>query len=175
MSEGKTKIALIIPCASWVKAKGKIENIRTWKYIINILKENNLLDYIDLYAIDCIRLKSTGKPIGIWNPLNDKEIMREILTYNLDSYPSWDKFKKNSSLLIELQESVESRIKELLEKYRLIIGYINVKAYYIVLKEISKKYDRVKLIDLGYFSPFAFYKKENIRKLINSIRNTIQY
>jgi len=174
MLKKKSKIAIILPCASWIKYGGKIKNIRTWKYITNILKRNNLLKHIDLYAIDCIRLISTKKLIGLWNPKKDKKIMKEILTYKLDSYPSWEKFKRNPRLLYELLEAVERKIRNISKKYKLIVGYINVKAYYLVLKKLSLKYKNIKLVEFECFSPYSFFKKQNVRKLINLVYNIYQ-
>ncbi len=154
----KKRIALILPCASWVKYKGDVKSIRTWKFILKKLKETKLIKKVDIFAIDCIRLNSTGKVIGIWSPFFDKEIMKEILTYNLDSYPSWEKFKKKKELLNELRENVKIKLKQISKKYDKIVCYVNVKGYFKVLASLSKEFNgKLEIIKLDHFSPFAFF------------------
>jgi len=64
----------------------------------------------DVYAIDCISLKSTGKMIGLWSPYSDNEVFEEILENNLDSYPSWSKFKTHPERQEELREQVDQKL-----------------------------------------------------------------
>lgn len=56
---------------------------KSWKYVLRRIKQ--WLHLIDVYAIDCIRLKSSGKMLGLWSPSRDGQILKEILAEKLDS------------------------------------------------------------------------------------------
>ncbi len=162
----KGRIALILPCAPWVKYKGCINKVKTWNRILTLLEKKRLKRKVEVYAIDCIVLKSTGNPIGIWNPKKHNKIMNEILKYKLDSYPSWEKFKKNPNLFNRFQTIVKKHLINLSKKYDKIVAYVNVKAYYLALLKAKKFVSkRIIIYKFPYFSPFQFFKRKNIKNL----------
>lgn len=137
-------ILLILPCMPWTKyglnfaSKGRL-----WRILLRRIQ--NWRSEIDVYAIDCIRLKSTSHMIGLWSPFSEIEIFQEIVQENLDSYPSWTKYKNHPELVLELLNRVEITLESIACKYERIIAFINVRAYRECLENIAPKY-RIKML-----------------------------
>ena len=154
------KILLILPCMPWIKYEGNAWKSKRWKYLkCRIEKELNFVYIqddsqkpnqstkiiVDIYAIDCIRLKSSNRMIGLWSPFKDNHIMEEILKEKLDRYPSWRIFKNHPELVEELKEEVRKKLLQLKNQYHHIFSVVNVKAYYKCLEELSKEFNIVLL------------------------------
>ncbi len=132
------KVLLILPCMNWNKYKQEYTKSRFWAATLSAISRWN--NQLDIVAIDCIVLRSTGKMLGLWSPFVEKQALEEIVELGLDSYPSWSKYSHKPSLMRELYNAVDSRLSELSGKYDRIVAFINVKAYYQTLRELSSKY-----------------------------------
>lgn len=129
---------LILPCMNWQKYRSDFRNSRFWSIVLAGVSPWQ--DHIDLYAIDCIVLPSQGRMIGLWSPSEQGEILDEIIALGLDSYPSWSRYSNNVRLRDQLCQAVELKLDELSNKYRYVIGFVNVRAYYETLKLLARKF-----------------------------------
>jgi hypothetical protein len=165
---------LILPCMRWLSYGSRFEESNFWKPILTCL--NPYLPFIDVYAIDCIRLPSTNKPIGIWSPYKDERIFQEVMSYGLDSYPAWAKFKGNPLLLDELQESVEVCLNPLASQYQTIIAYVNVRAYYECLTRVVKNGFRIIVLptDISWRFPRKARSGRAIHELELAVRDELR-
>jgi hypothetical protein len=145
---------------SWIKYKGNAWKSKRWKYLkdkiekelkfVRIQDENQKQNpstkiVVDIYAIDCIKLKSSKRMIGLWSPFKDKHILEEIIEEGLDNYPSWDKYKNHPELREELKEEVKKKLLQLKDQYHHIFSVMNVKVYYNCLEELSKEFNIILL------------------------------
>jgi hypothetical protein len=162
------RILLILPCMPWVKYNGNVWKSNSWKYVRNKIRK--WLDFVDIYAIDCIRLKSSNKIIGLWSPFKHEYILEEILKEKLDSYPSWNKYKNHPELREELKEEVRKKLLSLKSQYARIISVVNVKVYYNCLKEISEEFNIIVLPRvIDWRKPYAsFY--QGVEELVSEIQ-----
>ena len=138
-----TRTLVIIPCMSWVANNGDYTKGKMWKKVLELVEASPT--EVDIYAIDCIRLKSNGKMIGLWSPSKNKRIMKEILEKKLDNYPAWGKYKNRPDLRDELRREVENKLKLLCKRYDRIISFTNVKVYNFCLRELASKFDIITL------------------------------
>ena len=129
---------LILPCMPWIRYGSNFENGTFWKIVRKHVK--SYLKSIDIYAIDCIKLRSSGKMIGLWSPYKDKEILHEILHEKLDSYPAWEKYKNNPKAREELKLQVRDKLIQLREVYQSIVAYLNVRVYYECIKDLAPEF-----------------------------------
>jgi hypothetical protein len=136
----------------WIKYRSGFEKGSLWRSVLKRI--DAWRDYTDIYAIDCIRLKSTAKMIGIWSPYSDNEVFQEILENNLDSYPSWSKFKPHPERQEELREQVDRKLSQIAYRYRHVIAFVNVRAYYECLESLSRKY-KITILprDISWLTP----------------------
>jgi len=132
------RVLLILPCMPWLKYRSGFEKGGLWRSVLKRIDAWRA--GTDVYAIDCIRLKSTGKMIGLWSPYSDNEVFEEILENNLDSYPSWGKFKTHPERQEELREQVDQKLSQIASRYSHFIAFVNVRAYYACLESLSRKY-----------------------------------
>lgn len=110
-----------------------LEGIQAWRY------------RVDIYSIDCIRLKSTQQVLGLWSPYKEPEILHEIITSCLDSYPAWSRYKTNEKMTLELENAVRRELLRIANWYEKIISFVNVKAYYSCMLKLSREFDIVAL------------------------------
>jgi hypothetical protein len=162
------RIMLILPCMSWIKYGGNFHEGRFWKVVLDKTRRWSAL--IDIYAIDCIRLKSTGQMIGLWSPSKDKAVLQEILREELDSYPSWSKYKNRPQLRNELREAVKSKLKELRKRYAFIVSFVNVKAYYNCLQELSTEFDLITLPKKVNWNKARAVQYQNVNELLRKLQ-----
>lgn len=100
--------------------------IQSWRYCL------------DIYSIDCIRLKSTHQVLGLWSPYKNREILHEIIASRLDSYPAWARYQTNEKMTIELENAVRRELLQIANRYKKIISFVNVKAYYKCMLRLSQ-------------------------------------
>lgn len=134
----KKKIMLILPCMPWIKYGSNFENGAFWKIVRKHI--NPYLRFIDIYAIDCIKLRSSGRMIGLWSPYKDREILDEILRERLDSYPAWGKCKNNPKAREELELQVTDSLVRLKKEYESIVAYLNVRVYYECINDLAQEF-----------------------------------
>jgi len=162
------RILLILPCMSWNKYEGNFLEGRFWKFVLDKTKQWSSL--IDVYAIDCIRLRSSGKMIGLWSPSKNKAVLQEILRERLDSYPSWSKYKDSPQLRDELREAIKSKLQKLRKRYEFIISFLNVKAYYNCLQELSTEFDLIALPKSVCWKKARAVPYQNINELLRKLQ-----
>lgn len=137
------RILLILPCMNWQKYRFDFENGRFWRIVLHGIQPWRT--WLDIYSIDCIKLKSTEQMLGLWSPYKEREILWEIITNGLDSYPAWARYKTNESLKMELESAVRRRLLGLENEYRKIISFLNVKAYHECISKLSNEFGIVAL------------------------------
>jgi hypothetical protein len=162
----KKKIMLILPCMPWINYGRNFENGTFWKIVRKHIKP--YLKSIDIYAIDCIRLRSSGKMIGLWSPYKDKEILDEILLEKLDSYPAWEKYKNNPRAREELTLQVTDRLIQLRKVYESIVAYLNVRVYYECIKDLAPEF-RIILLPkiIPWRTPRVTYSSRYVNELVH--------
>jgi hypothetical protein len=152
----------------WNKYKENFAESRFWKFVLSKIRCWSHL--IDIYAIDCIRLKSSNKMIGLWSPFKDKRILKEILEEKLDNYPSWSKYKNRPELREELKGEVRKKLSRLKKRYDFVISYTNVKIYYNCLEELSKEFDIIVLPQNVNWRRPRTILFQNINELVNKLQ-----
>lgn len=153
----------------WLNYGSNFREGKFWKKVIDSIKDSD--HQIDIYAIDCIRLKSTGNIIGLWSPEKNKEIFNEVMSDKLDNYPAWSKYKNKSHLREELKQEVRSKLKEVHQKYDKIISFTNVKVYYYCLRELAEEFGLVALPRRVNWKAPRAVPYENIDQLVNELEN----
>ena len=166
MKVEKSKIMLILPCMPWIKYGKNFENGTFWKIVRKHIKP--YLKFIDIYAIDCIRLRSSRRMIGLWSPYKDKEILDEILHEKLDSYPAWEKYKNNPKAREELKQQVRNKLVRLREVYESKVAYLNVRVYYECIKDLAPEF-RIILLPkaIPWRTPRVTYSTKYVNELVH--------
>ena len=163
------RVLLILPCMPWIKYGFNFREGKFWKKVIESIRDSK--HQIDIYAIDCIRLKSTGSMIGLWSPETNKKIFHEVFSNKLDNYPAWHKYKNKPNLREELKQEVRRRLEEVCQKYDKIISFTNVKVYYYCMKELAEEFNIIALPrSVNWKAPRAV-AYENIDQLVNELEN----
>jgi hypothetical protein len=134
---------LILPCMNWLNYGLDFETGRFWKTVLRGIQAWRYC--VEIYAIDCIRLKSTQRVLGLWSPYNNPEILREIITCRLDSYPAWSRYKTNELLMLELENAVRRELSRIADQYEKVVSFVNIKAYYRCLRRVGREFDIVTL------------------------------
>ena len=172
MKAEKSKIMLILPCMPWIKYGRGFENGTFWKIVRKHIKP--YLKFIDIYAIDCIRLKSSGRMIGLWSPCKDKKILDEILCEELDNYPAWEKYKSNSRAREELKLQVRNRLIYLREVYESIVAYLNVRVYYECIKDLAPEFQIILLPrTIPWRTPRVTYSSRYVKELVDVLNKLL--
>jgi hypothetical protein len=111
--------------------------------------------------------------IGIWSPYSDHEVFEEILQYDLDSYPSWSKFKNRPERQAELKEQVDRKLRQIAPHYPHLIAFVNVRAYYECLCDLSRKF-RITVLprDISWRTPRAI-TNEQFDQLIHEFKRIL--
>jgi len=120
-SSERDRILLILPCTK----RKPYSSSPTWRFIIDHIGPE--LDHIELAAIDCITNPITGKPFGIV-PMSE-----EHMVVGLDETPDPEK-------LGSLVEAVRIRLTSIRSRFRVIVAYINVRAYWHALEEVADEF-----------------------------------
>jgi len=168
------KIMLILPCMPWIKYGINFENGTFWKIILKNIK--SYLEFIDIYAIDCIKLKSSGRMIGLWSPYKDKNILDEIMIEKLDRYPAWEKYKNNPKAREELKIQVKNKLTLIRDKYKSIIAYLNVRVYYECIKEIIPEFHIILLPkNVPWRTPRVTYSQQYINELKDVLSKILSF
>jgi len=136
------RVLLILPCNQAVK-QGDYRLGRTWKFIEHHIRLWR--HHVTLAACECI---------------NNMGLCLESEAWQLkgcDNYPAFEKFRKDPSYLPRITEAMASKLKELAPSYDRIVAYVNVKGYYLALKQASSlTHIPIDFVELGHFSPMAF-------------------
>lgn len=123
---------------NWGNYGSSFENSRFWKTVLRGIQPWR--HCVDVYSIDCIRLKSTHQVLGLWSPYKNQEILNEIITCRLDSYPAWARYRANEKMTLELENAVKRELLQIANLYRKIISFVNVKAYYNCMLSLSREF-----------------------------------
>jgi hypothetical protein len=81
----------------------------------------------------------------LWSPYKNPEILHEIVSSCLDSYPAWSRYKTNEKMTLELENAVRRELLRIANQYKSIISFVNVKAYYKCLLKLSQEFGIVAL------------------------------
>jgi len=139
------KILLILPCNKFAK-EGNYKKGANWRLVLKHTKHLRERGLLDLCAVDCINM------LGL---VHERENWK---TKGEDVYPSWEHFKRNPLIVLELKEAIKSKLPLLAKDYDHIVAYLNIKGYYLALKEASIETNiPIKFIDLN-FNPISYRK-----------------
>jgi hypothetical protein len=173
LNVAEKRILLILPCMPWIKYGRDFENGTFWKIVRKHIEP--YLESIDIYAIDCIRLRSSGKMIGLWSPYKDKEIYDEILLEKLDSYPAWGKYKNNPKAREELKLQVKNKITQLRKAYELIVAYLNVRVYYECIGSLAQEFGIILLPKtIPWRTPRVAYSFRYVNELVQVMNKKLR-
>jgi hypothetical protein len=128
---------------NWQNYGLDFEGSRFWRIVTDGIQAWR--SCVDLYAIDCIRMKSTQRMLGLWSPYKDRAVLHEIITERLDNYPAWAKYKENQALQRELENAVREQLARIAHRYRRIIAFLNVRAYHECISRLSNEYEIIAL------------------------------
>jgi hypothetical protein len=152
----------------WIKYGINFENGTFWRIVLKNIKP--YLEFIDIYAIDCIKLKSSDRRIGLWSPYKDKNILDEIMLEKLDSYPAWEKYKNNPKAREELKIQVKNKLILLRDKYKSIIAYLNVRVYYECIKDLIPEFNIILLPRyIPWKTPRVTYSLKYLNELLDEL------
>ena len=152
------KILVILPCNKMAGA-GDYRLGKSWRAVLKAIKPWRDRGLVELAAVECIDM------LGL---VHEDEA---YLVKGRDEYPAWSFYKRHPEELAKLKEAVKKRLVELAPRYEHLVAHVNVKAYYLALKEASKELGvPIHFTELERFSPMSFYKGiKQLREILSEL------
>jgi hypothetical protein len=157
---------------NWQKYGCHFENGRFWRIVLQNIEPWR--DWLDIYSIDCIKLESTQEMLGLWSPYKDDNVLREIMTKRLDSYPAWATYENNDDKKTELENAVRQKLKRLTQGYLTGVSFLNVRAYHECIQKLSNEFRIVALprrVDWKAARAVPYRNIDELKKTLQSIVN----
>ena len=140
------KVLLILPCNGMARV-GDYRLGRGWRAVLKAIRPWRERGVVELAAVECIDM------LGL---VHEDEA---YLVKGKEEYPAWSDFRRSPEKLLMLKEAVKKRLRELAPRYDYIVAHVNVRAYYLALKEASEELGiPVRFTNIERFSPMAFSK-----------------